>query len=103
AEGAQQVGLLGIGLGESLAVADARHLGAALVAAPRRARNVMEIFGMARIGDVDDRGAVVLAPAGERVHRPLIALLAAELADIGDPAPVLLMDHRRVGGTPLEI
>src|SRR6185437_755777 len=100
-EGAQQIGLLGIALGERLAVAHARHLGAALIAAPRRARNMVEIFGMARIGDVDDRGAVVLAPMAERVHRPLGALLAAELADIGDPASVLLVDRRRVGGTPL--
>ena len=45
-------------------------------------------FGCLRIGHVDDGGAVLLHLAGERVHPQ-----AAVVADVGDEAAALLVDH----------
>ena len=53
----------------------------------RLAGNVREVLRPLRIGDVDDRRAVVLVPAGQR-----IGLRRAVVADVGDPALALLVD-----------
>jgi hypothetical protein len=98
AERAQEIGLLARGARQGLAVAHARHRGAARLGLARRARDVMEIPRPLRVGHVHERRAVRLDLAGERVQA-----LAAVVADVGDPSPVLLVDDRLVGRAGLEI
>ena len=62
------------------------------------ARNVHEELRLARISDIDDRGAVVFELAGHRIHAR-----AAVQADVGNPAPVLLDDGRLIGAARLQI
>src|SRR5206468_9701092 len=62
ADRAQQIRL-------ALPVAYAGHLRPALLTAARRAGNVAEVAGLRGVGGVDDRRAVVLLDAGERVAR----------------------------------
>ncbi len=69
AEGAQHVDRIAIALRQVLAVADPHHLGAAGFIFACLPRNVMQIFRMRRIGHVDDRGAVRLGLAGQRIDR----------------------------------
>ena len=95
---AQEVDLRLVRLRQVGAVARAHHLRAAGFAIARLAGNVREIARRARIGDVDDRGAVVLLAPGERVHG-----LAAVVADVGDPAPALLVEDRLVGAAALQL
>src|SRR5258708_35598695 len=62
---------------------------------PFIARNMCEIFGPTRIGDVDERGAVELLRTRQRIERFGDLARTPVMADIGDPAPRLLMDGRR--------
>ena len=98
AVGAQQIGLVGIALRQRLAVADAHHLRAAGFALTGFADDVGQVFGFFRIGDVDDRSAVVFRVAGDRID-----VFAAVVADIGDPAITLLDDQRLVGTARLQV
>ena len=69
AEAAQQVDLALVRAGQLAAVADAGHLRAARFAAARPGRlagNMREVLRPLRIGDVDDRRAVVFLFPGER-------------------------------------
>src|SRR5207247_7837372 len=91
AEGPQQVRL-------ALAIAHARHLGAALLGAADRAGNVDQIARARRVGDVDDRRAVVLVHAGEGVAR-----LAAVMPDVGDEAAALLVNRGLVRRAALQV
>jgi hypothetical protein len=50
------------------------------------------------IGDLEDRRAVVLERATERVGQ-----LAAMQADIGDPAPALCVHQRLIGAAALQV
>src|SRR5262249_62055059 len=93
AEGPQQIDRVGIALRQALAVADARHLRAALLGAAFRSRNVRKIFRPRRIGDVDDRGAVELALPAQRVHR-LAHISFAMVAAIGGVELTLLVGGR---------
>ena len=90
-------------MGKRLAVADAHHLRAAALVFSFLARNVMQIFRMRGIGDVDDRGAVRLGLAGQRIDRIGNVVGAAVMADIGDPAVALMMDGRLIGAARLQV
>src|SRR5205823_14071287 len=94
----RSVDLALVALGELGAVADAHHLCAAAFRLPGLAGNVGEESRLAWIGDVDDRGAVVLLAPRERVQR-----LAAVVADVGDPAPAALLDEGLVGAAALQV
>src|SRR5207245_3012344 len=75
----------------ALPLADARHLGAALLGAAGSARDVSQIAWPRRVGDVDDRGAVVFLYSGQRIAR-----LAAVMADVGDEVAASLVERRLV-------
>ena len=103
AERAQHVDRVGIALGQGLAVADPHHLRAAGFIFSFLPGNVAQIFRMRGIGDVDDRGAVRLGLAGQRIDRRGNVVGAAVMADIGDPAVALMMDGRLIGAARLQI
>ena len=103
AEGAQHVDRALVALGQLAAVAHPYHLRAARLVGAFGAGNVLEIFGVAGIGDVDDRGAIRLRLAGHRVERFRDVLGAAVMADIGDPTAALLVDGRLVSRARLQI
>ena len=103
AERAQHVGLVRIALRQARAVADAHHLRAALLVIPFEAGNVLQVFRIGRIGDVEDRGAVELRLAGQLVDRLRHVGRAAVVADIGDVAVALLVDGRLVGAARLQV
>ena len=84
--------------GQFGAVAYAHHLRAAAFRLAFLAGNMRDVARLARVGDVDERGAAVLHRAGERVERG-----AAVMADVGDPATMVLADHRLVGAAPLQV
>src|SRR2546422_343891 len=98
AEGAQQVELRLVGFRQVLAAAHAHHLRAAGLGLARLARNVGEVARLARVGDIDDPGPAVLFAPGERIHGA-----PAVMTDVGDPAPVLLVDHRLGGAAALQV
>src|SRR6266480_4695668 len=81
AEGAEQVHLALVALGEVRAVAHAHHLRPARFRQSGLAGNVSEVAGFLRIGHIDDRRAVVFLFSRERVED-----VVAVVADIGDPA-----------------
>ena len=97
-ERAQQVHLALVRARQLAAVAYPHHLGATGLALAHLARNVHEIFRPLRNRHVDDGGAVALGLSGERV-----GLSAAVVADVRDPAIPLLVDHRLIPGTGLQI
>ena len=103
AEGAQHVNRIGIALGQRLAVTDAHHLGAAGLILSCLSGDVMQIFRMRGIGDIDNRGAVRLGLPGQRIDRIGNRVGAAVMADIGDPAVALMMDGRLIGAACLQI
>ncbi len=103
AEDAQQIDLVGIALGQGLAVADARHLRAALLVIAFGAGDMGEVLRMRRIGHVDDRGAVEFGLAGQGIERLRHFRRAAMVADIGDIAVALMVDGRLIGGAVLQI
>ena len=98
AERAQEVRLVLVGARQRLAVADSHHRRTARLRLTLRARDVVQIARVLRIGDIDDRRAVVLGLAGERIHP-----LAAVVADVGDPARALVVHDRLVRGARLEV
>ena len=100
---AQQIDRVGVALRQRLAVADARHLRAAVLVVALLARDVREVFRLRRIGDVDDRGAVELGLAGQRIDRLRHLRRAAVVADIGDVAVALLVDGRLIGAARLQV
>src|SRR5262249_25730099 len=63
-----------------------------------RARNVMQVAGPARIGDVEDRGAVELHLARQRVEPP-----ASMVADVGDPSLSMPLDDGLIRRARLQI
>ena len=101
AEWAQQIDRTGIALRQALAVADPHHLRPAGLVIARFARDVGEVFRMRRVGHVDQRGAVELGLAGQRVDRLFRLGNPAVMADIGDPAVALVMNDRLVGAARL--
>ena len=101
-ECAQQVDRGRIAFGQSLAVAGAHHLRASGFRSALLARNMREISGLRRIGDVHDRCAVEFTLAGQRVHR-LRHVARAVMADIGDVALALLVNDRLIGAARLQI
>src|SRR5207253_9245044 len=102
AEGTQQIGLAAIAPGQLRAGADARHLRAAGFTsgflAPALARDVRKQLRRARIRHIEDRRAVLLELAVERVDGA-----PAMRADIGDPAIALALDGRLIRATGREI
>src|SRR5712692_10424913 len=98
AESAKEINFAGIRLGQRLAVADAHHLRAATFALTLLAGYVREILRPAWIGHVNERSAVLLLRASERIQRA-----AAVMPDLGDPAAALLVDHRLIGAAPLQV
>ena len=103
AEGAQHVDRVAIALGQRLAVADAHHLRAAGLVFSFLPGNVVQVFRMRGIGDVDDRGAVRLGLAGDRIDRIGNGVGSAVMSDIGDPAVALMMDGRLIGAARLKV
>ena len=103
AVGAQQVDRVAVAPRQARAVAQAHHLGAAVLGQPLRARQVVQVFGLRRIGDVEDRGAVELRLPVHRVDRLGNRGGAAVMADIGDPAVALAMDQRLVSAARLQV
>src|SRR6266508_2240877 len=81
----------------------ARHLRAALLGQPLIAWNVPEILGPARVGDIDEGGAVELVSPGQRIAWLGHLFGAAMMADIGDPATALLVNGRLVGAARLQV
>ena len=62
--------------------------------------NVGEVFGVRRIGHVDDRRPVRLQLAGQGIHERLLVVV---VTDVGDLPAVLVDDDRLVGGSSLEV
>ncbi len=98
AERAQQVGLATVAFRQILSVAGAHHLRASGFAFALLSRDVGEIFRVSRIGHVEDRCAIRLDHAGQGVQ-----VLAAMVADVRNPAALLLVDHRMVAAARLQI
>ena len=103
AEHAQHVGLGRIALRQRAPVADAHHLRAAFLVVSFQAGQVLQVFRIGRIGDVEDRGAVELGLAGHPVDRLRHVGRAAMVADIGDVAVALPVDGRLVGAARLQV
>src|SRR4029077_9556610 len=82
----------------ALAIAHARHLRAALLRTADSAGNVDQIARARRVGDVDERPAVVLGHAGEGILR-----LAAVMPDVGDEAAALLVDRGLIRRAALQV
>ena len=97
-ECAEQVHLASVGARQLAAVAHTHHLRAAGFGQARLAWNVGQVLRLLRIGDVEDRRAVVLALAGEWICR-----LAAVVADVGDPAVALFVHDRLIGASSLQV
>ena len=76
---------------QDAAAAHPHHLRASRGDRAGRARDVEQELGMRDIADIDDRGAVGLDLAGQRVLQ-----IAAEIAEIEDVPPVLVDDQRLV-------
>ena len=70
---------------------------------PSRPGMCVEVFRLLGVGHVDDRGAVELGLAVERVDRLGHRLGAAVVADIGDVAVALLVDDRLIGAARLQV
>jgi hypothetical protein len=90
--GAQQVVLARVAVRELVAAADLNHLRPAL------GGQVVEIDRIPLVRDIDDRVAVFLDRAGQR-----IACFAVVVADIGDPPSVLLLDDAVIGAARLQV
>ncbi len=103
AERAQHVDGVRVALRQALAVAHAHHLCAAVLGQPLVAGDVEQVFGAARVGDIDERGAVELVGAGQRIARLGDLLGAAVVADVGDPSAALAVDGRLIGAARLQI
>ena len=63
----------------------------------------MQIFRVRGIGDIDDRRAVRLGLAGQRIDRIGNVIGAAVMADIGDPAVALMMNGGLIGAARLQV
>src|SRR5262249_29761266 len=98
AEGTQQVHLALVPLRQLGAVAHSRHLGAAGLGEPRLPGDVRQVLRVLRIRHVDDRGAVVLLLARQRVEH-----VVAVVADVRDPAIALLVNRGLIGAASLQI
>ena len=103
AEDPQHVELGGIAFRQALAVADAHHLRTAVFVVPFQAGDVLEIFRISGIGDVENRRAVEFRLAGQLVHGLGDVGYAAVMTDIGDVALPLLLNRRLIGAALLEI
>ena len=62
--------------------------------------NVREVFGLRRIGHIDDRCPAHFQLAGQRIHERLLVVVVTDVCDL--PA-VLIDDDRLVGGSSLEV
>ena len=71
---------------------------AALLGLAGFAWNMRELHRLLRIGDIDDRSAVVLRLAVERIDLDI-----AVMADVGDITVALLLHHRLIGGARLQV
>src|SRR5258706_10708290 len=99
--GAQQVHFAFVGMRQLRAIAKTRHLRAAGFARAGNARiagNMGEVLGLLRIGDVNDRRAVVLCFPRKRIHRG-----AAMMSNVGDPAVALLMNRGLIRAAALQV
>jgi hypothetical protein len=103
AEDPQHIGLARIPLGQCLTVADAHHLRAALFVMALQAGNVREVFGLCRIGYIDDRGAIVFGLAGEPIDGLRHVGRSAVVPDVSDIAAALMVDGRLIGAARMQI
>src|SRR5262249_32616717 len=102
-EGARCVDGGGLGGGRLAAVAAWALRRAARLVGAGLSGQVAQVFGIGRIGDIDDRGAVGLGFAGQGIDRRGHVVAAAVMADIGDPALALAMNRRLIGAARLQI
>ncbi len=98
AEGAKEVHLALVALGQLAAVAHADHLCPARLRQSRLAGNVSEVAGFLGIGHIEDRSAVVLLFPGKGIQQ-----IVAVMPDIGDPTAALFVDDGLIGAAALEI
>src|SRR6185369_1758119 len=89
AERAQQIDRVAVAFRQGAAVADAGHLRAAGFEIALLTGDVEQVFRLRRVGDVDDRGAVELGLAGERIERLRHLRRATVVADVGNEAVAL--------------
>jgi hypothetical protein len=68
-----------------------RHLGAA------SPRDVMKVYGMSGIGDVDNRGTVGFAFSGKWIKGAALVV-----ADVGDPSPGMFLDDGLIRAAAME-
>ena len=98
AKRAQHVELAFRAFRQIVAAADAHHLRAALFGFADFARHVRKILRASDIGDIDDRRAVVLHLAGERIQ-----LVVAMVSDVCNPAFALPLNDGLISGAPLQV
>src|SRR5258708_5678049 len=98
AERPQEVGFVLVGSRQFRTGAHPHHLRPAVFRFSGLAGNVREVLGLLRVGHIEDRCAVVLLLAGERVQQ-----VVAVMPDVGDPAAALLVDHGLIGAAALEV
>ncbi len=103
AKHAQHIDRIAIALGQCGTVTDAHHLRSAQLAETLIARNMGKILRIFRIGDVDDRRAVVLRLLGQGIDRLWYSAGATMMADIRNVTAALAMDHRLIGAPRLQI
>ena len=84
---------------QRVAAADADHLRPASLPV-LTSGNVREVFGVRRVGHVDDRRAVHFEFPGQRIHERFLVVV---VTDVGDLPAVLIDDERLVGGSSLEV
>src|ERR1700681_5121510 len=102
-ESAQHVDRVRIATGQLGAVAYADHLRAALLVGAFLTGDMSDVERVSDVGDIDNRGAVKLRLAGERIDRFRHRVGSAVMADIGEPSIAFPMNGRSIGAPPLQI
>src|SRR5262249_56870816 len=100
-ENAEHVVFIRVGFGQLASRTDADHLCTTILVVSLEPGDVLEIFGMRRIGDIDDRCAVELRLTSQRIHRLWHVGRAAVMTDIRDVALALTRDGWLICAAPL--
>jgi hypothetical protein len=103
ADRAQHVELFGIALWQIRTRTRAHHLRTAVFILAFEAGDMVQVFRIGGIGDINDRGAVELRLTGQRVDRLRDGVSTAVVTHIGNVTIALALNRRLVRTATLEI